>query len=80
MQGKSRPTTVTATASSGVATRQFNIDTEDTITLTVLWENEGNCSSLLFRQKNPGPYHLLVSMPVGSQMAVRVQDSTPPHG
>lgn len=37
---RSRPIRVTATASMGVATRQFNIQTEDTITLTVLWENK----------------------------------------
>lgn len=35
----SRPIRVTAIASSGLAQDQFNIDCEDTITLTVQWEN-----------------------------------------
>lgn len=33
-----RPISVTATASTGVAKKLFNIDCEDTITLTVCWE------------------------------------------
>lgn len=66
MQGKSRPITVTATASSGVAKRQFDIDTEDTITLTVLWENEGKCLSLCRDQKSSCSYHLPVLMLAGS--------------
>lgn len=37
---KSRPISVTATASTGVASSKFNIPScEDTITLTVQWEN-----------------------------------------
>ena len=35
----SRPVKVTAVASTGVASAKFNIDCEDTITLTVQWEN-----------------------------------------
>jgi D-galacturonate reductase len=35
----SRPISVTATASTGVATSAYDIDSEDTITLTVQWEN-----------------------------------------
>lgn len=35
----SRPVRVTATASSGIARDQYDIDCEDTITLTVQWEN-----------------------------------------
>jgi len=35
----SRPIRVTGTASSGVAKERYGIDCEDTITLTVLWEN-----------------------------------------
>merc|ERR1719284_300679 len=34
-----RPVKVNAIASTGVATGQFDINTEDTITLTVEWEN-----------------------------------------
>jgi hypothetical protein len=40
-QGKSRPVRVTAVASTGVAKGQFDIETEDTITLAVEWLNEG---------------------------------------
>jgi D-galacturonate reductase len=36
---KSRPIRVTACASTGVAKAAYDIDTEDTITLTVQWEN-----------------------------------------
>lgn len=39
VENSSRPIKVTATASLGVAKEQFDIDCEDTITLTVLWEN-----------------------------------------
>lgn len=39
MENRSRPVTVTATASSGVAAEKFGISCEDTITLTVQWEN-----------------------------------------
>lgn len=39
MQGRARPIRVTALASTGVATKQFDINTEDTITLSVQWEN-----------------------------------------
>ena len=35
----SRPTTVTAVASKGLASSLFDADCEDTITLTVQWEN-----------------------------------------
>ncbi|CAN0537475.1 unnamed protein product [Laminaria digitata] len=38
-QGISRPTRVTAAGSTGVATGSFDIETEDTITLLVEWEN-----------------------------------------
>lgn len=38
-QGIARPTRVTAAGSSGVASGLFEIDTEDTITLLVEWEN-----------------------------------------
>ena len=38
-QGISRPTRVTAAGSTGVATGSFDIETEDTITLLVQWEN-----------------------------------------
>jgi D-galacturonate reductase len=39
MEDSSRPISVTATASYGVAKERFEIDCEDTITLTVQWEN-----------------------------------------
>jgi D-galacturonate reductase len=39
--GRSKPVRVTAVASTGVAKNQFQINTEDTITLTVQWRNEG---------------------------------------
>ncbi|CAM9943658.1 unnamed protein product [Discosporangium mesarthrocarpum] len=38
-QGMARPTRVTASGSTGVATGVFDINTEDTITLLVDWEN-----------------------------------------
>ena len=41
MEGKSRPVRVTAIASTGVATGQYQIETEDTITLAVQWLNNG---------------------------------------
>ena len=41
MQGKSRPIRVTAIGSTGVATGTFSIETEDTITVTVQWQNRG---------------------------------------
>jgi len=42
LQGMARPVQVSATASTGVACNApYNIDTEDTITLTVQWENMG---------------------------------------
>lgn len=47
MQGKSRPTIVTALASKGVATNKYSIDTEDTITLSVKWENIGRSDLLI---------------------------------
>jgi D-galacturonate reductase len=44
---KSRPVRVTACASTGLAKSKFSMDCEDTITLTVQWENlEGTSSSL----------------------------------
>jgi D-galacturonate reductase len=39
MSERSRPVSVTAMASTGVAKGRFNMDCEDTITLTVQWEN-----------------------------------------
>lgn len=39
LQGISRPTRVTAAGSTGVASGTFDIETEDTITLLVEWEN-----------------------------------------
>lgn len=39
MENTSRPVSVTATASTGVASEKFGIACEDTITLTVQWEN-----------------------------------------
>jgi len=39
VESTSRPILVTATASTGVAKAKFGIDCEDTITLTVQWEN-----------------------------------------
>ena len=39
MTETARPIRVTATASTGVASTAFDINTEDTITLTVQWEN-----------------------------------------
>ncbi|GAB5030564.1 nad binding rossmann fold oxidoreductase [Nannochloropsis oceanica] len=46
VQGRSRPIRVTALASTGVATSQYKIDTEDTITLSVQWQNRGPNPSL----------------------------------
>lgn len=52
MEHRSRPVSVTAVASSGVASEKFNISCEDTITLTVQWENldlagtEVNCCGI----------------------------------
>ena len=39
VEGSSRPVLVTACASTGVATGMYDITSEDTITLTVQWEN-----------------------------------------
>lgn len=39
VENTSRPIRVTAYGSTGVAKQRFDIDTEDTITLTVQWEN-----------------------------------------
>jgi hypothetical protein len=39
VEGSSRPVRVVACGSTGVAKERFQIDTEDTITLTVQWEN-----------------------------------------
>lgn len=39
VENTSRPIRVTACGSTGVAKERFQIDTEDTITLTVQWEN-----------------------------------------
>ncbi|CAM9446486.1 unnamed protein product [Phaeothamnion confervicola] len=39
VQGRARPTRVTGAGATGVATGTFGIDTEDTITLMVQWEN-----------------------------------------
>ncbi|CAF3314672.1 unnamed protein product [Rotaria socialis] len=39
LHGRARPTRVTAMGSSGVAKSQYNIDTEDVITLSVQWFN-----------------------------------------
>lgn len=46
MQGRSRPVRVSALASTGVATCQYQMDTEDTITLSVQWQNRGPSPSL----------------------------------
>jgi len=46
VQGRSRPIRVTALASTGVATKQYQIETEDTITLSVQWQNRGPTPSL----------------------------------
>ena len=51
LQGIARPVKVTATASTGVAKNApYNIDTEDTITLTVQWENikSGNLGTAIY--------------------------------
>jgi D-galacturonate reductase len=39
LHGRARPVRVTAMGSTGVAASQYNIDTEDVITLTVQWIN-----------------------------------------
>ncbi len=44
MQGRARPVRVSALASTGVATGKFGIETEDTITLSVQWQNKGDLS------------------------------------
>lgn len=51
LQGMARPVQVSATASTGVACNApYNIDTEDTITLTVQWENmsTGNLGTAIY--------------------------------
>ena len=47
MENRSRPVSVTATASSGVAAEKFGISCEDTITLTVQWENLDESGSVV---------------------------------
>ena len=47
MENNSRPVQVTATASSGVAVEKFGTNCEDTITLTVQWENLDKSGILL---------------------------------
>ena len=39
MRGKSRPVRITACSTTGVARKRLDVETEDTITLAVQWEN-----------------------------------------
>jgi D-galacturonate reductase len=57
VEGSSRPVLVTACASTGVATTRYDLDCEDTITLTVQWEN----------MSAPEPTIGGVSVPTGSK-------------